>query len=156
LSSRGMIRMSRPAITDMMGEMWATVSVIWKASAAALGGRFRIEAACYRLRRFHDRITLTASTSSGGLEKCRKLPRRNHGCFGNDAARHELAGDCSPVETARAHRDRVAQQPDANCPEPASGAPGMQAPSGLPRPDGAFAFFFRHSGARLLLGANPE
>src|SRR5882724_13203426 len=36
LSSRGMIRMSRPAITDMTGEMWATVRVIERVSARAV------------------------------------------------------------------------------------------------------------------------
>jgi hypothetical protein len=32
-SSRGMIRMSNPAITDIIGEMWAGLRVMWNVSA---------------------------------------------------------------------------------------------------------------------------
>src|ERR1700757_3851993 len=68
-----MIRMSRPAITDMIGEMWATVRVIWNALRYSAVGKSRIEAAHF--------IPLRGSTIGDAYRPYGFRRRRERACI---------------------------------------------------------------------------
>ena len=88
LSSRGMIRMSRPAISDMMGEMWAEVMVIKLSPLRSLGKSNR---------ELHFILLRGSTIGDAGrfnrFRRAQKMPKIaacEAELFGNDAACGEL------------------------------------------------------------------